>query len=175
MKHSLQQGFIIIFFASVIVFLYSLWDIIFQKNSIIISLTLYFMLLSIVLIFYYQFIFRRQGKKDPIQVFKKTLEGGLFHFKCPHCNGFFAIKESMFKTYGQTIITCPDCGKLGIIKPKPPIVYDAIPEKKSTDVKFCCLYCGESLKLWAEGTEIYPILKVFSCPFCGVNKPLKKS
>jgi transcription elongation factor Elf1 len=174
MRHSLRDGFIIIFIASVMVFFYSLWDIIFQKNAKIISMTLYFTLLNIILILYYQYMYQRQRNNESVHVFKKTLEGGLFHFQCPHCNGFFAIKESMYKTHGQTIITCPDCGKLGLIKPSPPIVYADIPENKSIDAKFRCLYCGEGLKLWAEGTEIYPFLKVLSCPFCGVNKPLEK-
>jgi hypothetical protein len=54
------------------------------------------------------------------------------------------------------------------------MVFGLIPLKKSENVKFKCLYCGESLRIWAEGTEIHQIIQVFSCPFCGIKKPLKK-
>jgi len=174
MKNRWQLAYLIIFLLGILVFLYSVWEIIFQDNVLFISISLYLILIGIAVIIYYLYTSYLKRTIDSIQIFKKTLEGGLFHFKCPHCQGYFAVKESMYKANVKTIITCPDCGKLGMINPSSPIIYDIIPEKKSMDVKFKCAYCGESLKIWAEGTDLYPILKVFCCPFCGKNKPLKK-
>ena len=174
MKNKWQLAYLVIFILSIMVFLYSIWEIIFQENFLFTSISLYLILIGLASILYYMYSYYLKRTIDPIQIFKKTLEGGLFHFKCPQCNGYFAIKESMRKASGKTVITCPDCGKLGMINPASPIIFDAIPEKKSKDVKFKCAYCGESLKIWAEGTDLYPILKVFYCPFCGKNKPLKK-
>jgi len=80
----------------------------------------------------------------------------------------------MYHVGGKTIITCPDCGHLGVIHPKPAKTIGIIPEEKSENVLFKCLYCGESLWIWAEGTELHQKLHVFSCPFCGSKKPLKE-
>ena len=113
-------------------------------------------------------------KEDYIKIFTKTLYGGLYHFQCPFCKGIFAVKESMYHAKGKTIITCPGCGHLGKISPSSPKAIGLIPEKKSKNVLFKCLYCGESLRIWAEGTDIHQGLKVFSCPYCGREKRLKE-
>lgn len=166
--------FIFLLFFSVIVFFLSLWDIIFNKNFLTLNTMLYGILFGLSILFLLFPAIKRKYHRDYISTFKKTLYGRLYHFKCPHCNGFFAIKESMYTTKGKTVITCPDCGRLGRIQPDPPMIIGGIPENKSKNIVFQCLQCGESLKLWAEGSELYPSLRVFSCPFCGENKPLRK-
>ncbi len=109
-----------------------------------------------------------------IEEFKKTLKGGLNHFKCPNCKGIFAIKRSKNNNKKPIKMTCPDCGILGIIPSNPLCIEEEIPEKKSLKTNFKCLICGEEITIWAEGTDLYNNTQVFSCPFCGTKKPLKK-
>ena len=116
----------------------------------------------------------RGGYEEEIQSFHQTLSGRLFHFKCPSCQGIFAVKESMYNDHGATIITCPDCGDLGRIHASPPRTLALIPQKKSRNVLFKCGHCGERLWVWAEGADLYPNLHVFSCPYCGRDKKLKQ-
>jgi len=102
-----------------------------------------------------------------IKEFEKSLKGPLFHFKCPKCKGFFAIKKSKSDNKKTIKMTCPDCGIIGVIPPNPSIVEEEVPEKKSINANFRCNICGEGLTIWAEGTEILDDIKVFTCPFCG--------
>ena len=112
-------------------------------------------------------------KKDPVFLFEKTLHGGLYHFKCSHCNGVFALKESKKNDIRQLTLTCPDCGAIGQISSKPPVKIDHIPSKKSPRISFVCKKCGETLNIWAEGRPLSDHISIFSCPYCGNNKPMK--
>jgi len=166
--------FLFLIISSFIVFTISLWDIIFKKHLFLIVVLLYLLLYAIVLIL---MILRSKILSDDegyFEVFEKSLNGGLYHFKCPKCSGFFAVKESRYRNKKSVIMTCPDCGSLGRIPSIPPIIIQDIPRKKSGNVIFECLKCGESLKIWAEGTSIYPKLKIYSCPYCGNKKPLQR-
>ena len=107
-----------------------------------------------------------------VKEFEKTLKGGLFHFKCPTCKGIFALKKSKSNDEKPVKMTCPDCGIIGIIPPKPKSCEEQIPEKKSVKANFKCASCGEVITVWAEGSELYPDTCVFSCPFCGNDKML---
>ncbi len=167
-------SFIFLLIFSFLVFLLSIFDILMNVNVPSLIFILYMILFGAAFIIFLLSSNRFTFKENYIKTFTKTLYGGLYHFQCPSCKGIFAIKESMYNTKGETIITCPDCGHLGKISSSPPKTIGLIPEKKSKNVLFKCLYCGESLKIWAEGTDIYPKLKVFSCPYCGREKRLKE-
>jgi len=173
MELNWQWAFFFVMISNGIVFLFSILQIVFDRYYFFILFILYgllfFSLLSLFLFHRYTF-----SSEDLVRTFKKTLKGGLYHFKCPHCNGIFAIKESMYIDKKSVIMTCPDCGRLARIPPMPPVIKAVIPTKKSGNVRFQCQRCGESIKVWAEGTMIHPTLKVFSCPFCGNEKPLKR-
>ena len=106
--------------------------------------------------------------------FKKTLRGGLYHFKCPSCNGIFAIKKSRGDNKKSIKMTCPNCGEIGYIPVKPTCVEEEIPEKKSVNVIFRCTSCGEGITVWSEGAELTPSIKVYSCPFCGKEKTMTR-
>ena len=76
------------------VFILSIFDIIYDKDWMAVLLALYAIILIIVL---YIILTRSQKEKptiDTIEEFEKTLKGGLYHFKCPICLGFFAVKKS---------------------------------------------------------------------------------
>jgi predicted RNA-binding Zn-ribbon protein involved in translation (DUF1610 family) len=106
--------------------------------------------------------------------FEKTLKGSLYHFKCPNCNGFFAVKKSK-NDYKQPVkMTCPDCGEIGFIPFNPMFIEEEIPEKKSIKANFKCSICREGLTIWAEGTELYQDVHVYSCPFCGKEETMKR-
>ena len=109
-----------------------------------------------------------------LEEFEKSLRGGLFHFKCPTCKGIFALKKSKSNDEKPIKMTCPDCGAIGIITPKPKSCEEEIPEKKSIKANFKCATCGEGITVWAEGSDLYNDLCVFSCPFCGKNERLKR-
>jgi predicted RNA-binding Zn-ribbon protein involved in translation (DUF1610 family) len=125
-------------------------------------------------------MFRRKRTKivpveiDVVEEFEKTLEGGLYHFKCPTCNGFFAIKKSKGDNKKYVKMTCPDCGAIGVIPPKPASIEDFIPEKKSIKANFTCDICNETLTIWAEGADLYKKLQVYTCPYCGTIESMKK-
>ena len=109
-----------------------------------------------------------------IEEFEKRLEGGLYHFKCPTCKGIFAIKKSKGNNKKPTKMTCPDCGAIGVISSSPCQIEEVIPEKKSVKANFKCNICGEGITIWAEGTDLYKNVNVYSCPFCGEKKPLTR-
>ena len=71
-------------------------------------------------------------------------------------------------------MTCPDCGQISTVTPNPFVLEEEIPEKKSPNINFKCRSCGEGLMIWAEGSDLYPNVKVFSCPYCGTFKNLQR-
>lgn len=111
---------------------------------------------------------------NSIEEFKKSLTGPLFHFKCPICNGIFAIKKSKGDNKKSIKMTCPDCGRIGVIPPNPVLIEEGIPEKKSLKVNFRCNNCGEGITIWAEGTDLFDNIQVFSCSFCGKTNTMNR-
>jgi len=152
----------------------SFFDVIFDKGWMLVLLPL--LLIVTVFTFLTVFFFFKEETdiKETIQEFEKTLKGGLFHFKCPSCDGIFAIKKSKKNNKKPVTLKCPDCGKIGVIPPFPVKIEEEIPEKKSLKANFTCIKCGEGITIWAEGTELYKDVRVYSCPFCGEKKPLER-
>jgi predicted RNA-binding Zn-ribbon protein involved in translation (DUF1610 family) len=109
-----------------------------------------------------------------IEDFEKKLQGKLYHFKCPNCDGIFAVKKTKQNNKKRFKMTCPDCGKISMVIPNPFIFEEEIPEEKSLNINFKCRSCGEGLMVWAEGSNLYPNVKVFSCPYCGRLKNLQR-
>jgi predicted RNA-binding Zn-ribbon protein involved in translation (DUF1610 family) len=134
----------------------------------------------VLILFLIILIYQRSKRKkapvimDVVEQFEKTLEGGLYHFKCPTCEGFFAIKKSKGDNKQYVTMTCPDCGAIGVIPPNPSSIEDEIPEKKSIKANFKCESCGEGITVWAEGTDLYKKLHVYSCPYCGEDETMRK-
>jgi len=144
-----------------------IFNIIYDKEWIIFIFTLYFVqiIFGIFLIF-----FRKKKEKvfiNPFKEFQKSLTGQLYHFKCPNCKGIFAIKKSKGNSKKNIKMTCPNCGIIGVVPPNPAYVEEEIPEKKSIKANFRCKICGEGITIWAEGTDLFSNMQVFSCPFCG--------
>ncbi len=156
------------------VFLFTLYDIYFDKGwkTYLIIIYLIIILLNIILI-YIRIIDTKKIYLN-IEEFEKTLKGDIYHFKCPLCTGIFAIKRSKSNDKKPIKMTCPDCGIIGTIPSHPLCIEEEIPEKKSINAIFKCLICGEAITVWAEGTDLQKDIQVFSCPFCGITKPLKK-
>ena len=42
------------------------------------------------------------------------------------------------------------------------------------NINFKCSNCGEGVIVWAEGTELYHDVNVYSCPYCGIEKTLNR-
>ncbi len=165
--------FIAIIIFAFLVFLFSLWDIIYQEQWLERILALY----AILILLTFLFLVSREKKKTHAQKnvdeFEKTLEGKLQHFKCPSCDGVFAIKKSSQDNKQPFTLTCPDCGMTGSIPSKPLQVQQEIPEKKSVQTMFQCQNCGETITIWSEGTDmIQDQIHVYSCPYCGVKQDL---
>jgi predicted RNA-binding Zn-ribbon protein involved in translation (DUF1610 family) len=156
------------------VFIFTLFNIYFEKNWETYLLITYGIIILFTLFLIYKRLENTKKIYNNIEEFEKTLKGGLFHFKCPSCKGVFAIKKSKNNNKKTVKMTCPDCGIIGIIPPHPLCIEEEIPEKKSIKENFKCLICGEKITVWAEGTNLYEDIKVFSCPFCGIKKQLKK-
>ncbi len=156
------------------IFVFTIYDIIFSKNWQVYlaeSYIILFLLLIFVAILYHT---KKSVSPLSIEEFEKTLKGGLFHFKCPECGGIFAIKKSRSNDKKRVRMNCPDCGAVGIIPVNPFCIEEKIPEKKSSKAVFRCKSCGEGITLWAEGSELYPHIEIYNCPFCGIQKPLSK-
>ena len=171
-QNNYKNMFLIIAIISVIVFLFSLFDIVFNLSLMLFIIILYMILLilSFTLIIYYRY-FNIRGLNN-IKQFEKTLEGGLYHFKCQTCDGIFAIKRSKSNDNKPIKLTCPDCGSIGFIPSNPASIEEVIPEKKSININFKCNNCGEGITVWAEGTDLYQNMVIYSCPFCGDKKPM---
>jgi len=157
------------------VMFFSIWDIIFNKGWVYSIIAAYVILLFLVfLLVYMRSKLPIVTTEDAFEEFEKTLKGGLYHFKCPTCNGIFAIKRSRSNDKKPVKMTCPDCGELGILPEAAVCIEEEIPEKKSAGVNFKCELCGEGVTVWAEGTEIHPDICLYSCPFCGEQKPMQQ-
>jgi predicted RNA-binding Zn-ribbon protein involved in translation (DUF1610 family) len=165
--------FAIIFFAFLI-FVFSLWDILYDEQWLVRIIALY----GILLLLTFLFLVSREKKKPipqkTVDTFEKSLEGKLQHFKCPSCNGIFAIKKSNQNNKKPFTLTCPDCGMTGSIPSKPTQIEEMIPENKSVYKNFQCPNCGEWVMVWAEGTDMIQDEKVhvYSCPYCGTKQDL---
>lgn len=156
------------------IFLFTLFDIYYNKGWKTYLLISYSLIIILNLFLIYIRIIDTKKLYNNIEEFEKTLKGGLYHFKCPTCTGIFAIKRSKSNDKKPVKMTCPDCGIIGIIPTYPLSIEEEIPEKKSLKANFKCLNCGEAITIWAEGTDIQKNIRIFSCPFCGITKPLKK-
>jgi len=169
--------FFLLTFSALWIMIISIFDVIFDKGwmNIVIAVYAIILVLVIFLIFIRSIETREETKDiDIISEFEKTLKGGLYHFKCPTCTGIFAIKKSKRNDKKYVKMTCPDCGAIGIIPPYPAQQEEEIPEKKSIKVNFRCNKCGEGITIWAEGTELYQGVHVFSCPYCGDEETMEK-
>lgn len=175
MTYTKTKGFLILmvlFYLWVIIF--TLFNIYFNKGWNTFLIISYALLAIFTIIFLYLKIKNTRKLHNKIEEFEKTLKGGLYHFKCPACKGIFAIKRSKSNNQKSVKMTCPDCGIIGIIPSCPSCIEEKIPEKKSIKANFKCITCGEAIAVWAEGTDLYKDIQVFSCPFCGIKKQLIK-
>ena len=151
---------------------FSIFGVIFNKEWVLPILALFGLLFILTIIVILKS--KKPSVDEATEEFEKTLEGGLYHFKCPNCNGIFAIKKSKHNNKKYFKMTCPDCGKVATVSPLATCVEEEIPEKKSVNVNFKCTNCGEGVTIWAEGADLYQDVRVFSCPYCGVEKTLDK-
>jgi len=165
--------FIILIILSIWVLFFSVWDILSDKgwfNVIVASFILILILTAVFLILRFMKTF---DVVETFEEFEKTLHGGLFHFKCPVCYGFFAIKKSKENNDKYVKMNCPDCGALGIIPPHSDnALEEEIPEKKSVGKNFRCSFCLEGITIWAEGAELKENIVVYTCPFCGTENSM---
>jgi predicted RNA-binding Zn-ribbon protein involved in translation (DUF1610 family) len=159
--------FVILVVTGFFVLVFSVWGLVFDKPWTDRILAAYALLIILSVIFILATLIKSKGKADTIEEFEKTLKGKLYHFKCPGCNGIFAIKKSKSNDKKPVKMTCPDCGAMGIISPNPTCTEEDIPEKKSLKANFKCKRCREGLTIWAEGTDLYEELHIYSCPYCG--------
>jgi predicted RNA-binding Zn-ribbon protein involved in translation (DUF1610 family) len=155
------------------VLIFSIYDIVFGKGLMIAVIAVYIVLIALIILKFFRF------KKSNIVVntvedFEKKLKGGLFHFKCPICEGIFAIKKSKRNDEKPIKMTCPDCGAIGIVTSSPISIFEEIPEKKSLKANFKCTSCSEGITVWAEGTNLFKNVNVFSCPFCGQEQTMDR-
>ena len=166
-------GFASTAIASLILFVLILYDIFSLQHQF-----RFWFYASIILVFLslvlFLFMYRSSQKQsDPVALFEKTLQGGLYHFMCRDCGRMFAVKESRKNDIHSLKLTCPYCGSIGRISDQPPLIIDKIPSEKSPKVSFLCTQCGERLNIWAEGSSLSNEISIFSCPYCGSNKPMK--
>lgn len=166
--------FLVIILLSIVVLFSSMFDIVYGKEWLQIILAIY----AILIIFTIVLLFLAPTKKiaeskDSVEEFEKTLEGKLYHFKCPNCQGIFAIKKSSRNNKKPFTLTCPDCGTIGKISSSPPVVIEEIPKQKSENIKFKCKNCGEKVSIWAEGTDLVQDIQIYSCPYCGEKQSMK--
>lgn len=166
--------YLLIILLGLIIIVLSVWDVIFDQGRIIFMAGLYAIIVFIFAFFVISKFRRSSLEKTTIEEFEKTLRGKLYHFKCPSCNGIFAIKKSRHNNKKSFRMTCPDCGTVGFVSPTPKCVEEEIPEKKSVNVNLKCGNCGEGVTIWAEGADLYQDVRVYSCPYCGVEKTLNK-
>src|SRR4030042_695746 len=123
--------FIILIILGFWVMILSIFGIIFDKNWTSSILAAY----GLIIILAFTLIFIRSTKPyivpESVEEFEKSLKGGLFHFKCPSCNGYFAVKKSKRNNKKIVKMNCPDCGIIGVIPAySTPVLEEQIPEKK---------------------------------------------
>ena len=167
--------FVILILLNFWLLVFTIWDIIFDKGWKIVIISSYALLITLIFILIYFRSTKLKVIEDSIQEFEKTLEGGLYHFRCPSCKGFFAVKKSKGNNNKPLKMTCPDCGLVASIPVKPLLEEDEIPEKKSIGVTFKCESCNEGITIWAEGSELYQNMHVYCCPFCGKEGTMNKN
>jgi len=171
---NLLKGFkipILLIIISFWIMIFSIYDILFNKEWTVIIFICYIIIILMLILF----IFIKMKYPDlAVYEFEKTLQGGLYHYKCPMCDGYFAIKKSKSNDDKPFKMTCPDCGKTGMINVKKIVIDEEIPEEKSNSLNYECNNCGEQITIWAEGTEIIDEITLYSCPYCGILKPLEK-
>jgi DNA-directed RNA polymerase subunit RPC12/RpoP len=156
------------------VLIFTIYDILLDKGWQWILIGAYIVLIFLLIIVTIIRTMKRPKPMGTVEEFEKTLKGGLFHFKCPTCEGIFALKKSKSNDEKPVKMTCPDCGSIGIIPPHPKSIEGEIPEKKSIKANFKCITCGEGITVWAEGSDLYPNTCVFACPFCGKDEMLNR-
>ena len=154
------------------VFVFTIYDMFFDKDWQLMLIAAYIAIIILTILVIFIKKIKKPKTLATIEEFEKSLKGGLFHFKCPTCEGIFALKKSKSNDETPLKMTCPDCGAVGIIPPNPKSCEEEIPEKKSVKANFKCATCGEGITVWAEGSELYPNISVFSCPFCGKDEML---
>lgn len=167
--------FIILFIVGICTIILALVDIIYDRGWFLVTIILFIAIIFIAFVLILQKIQKRNAIVDIFRDFEKKLKGGLFHYKCPTCEGIFAIKKSKSNNKKPLKLTCPDCGAFGIISPNPPVIEDRIPETKSLNANFICNNCREGITIWAEGKNLYEKITVYSCPFCGKEEALKRA
>ena len=171
----LRLPFIGLLMMAFILFLVSIWDILNEQEWLQTILAIYGIIIILAIVMLFLGVKKESTTEETVKIFEKTLEGKLHHFKCPSCDGIFAIKKSKANNKRSFTLTCPDCGALGTIPTKPQTVIDSVPEQKSMKTRFKCSNCGEWVTIWAEGAPLFSHIHVFSCPYCGENKPLSSS
>jgi len=176
--NSIKFIWLIILFViiGIVLLVFSVFDVLNNLGLIFISIPGY---IVIVVLFLFLIFKRLRIKIVPIEIdaveeFEKTLEGRLSHFQCPQCHGIFALKKSKENNQNPVKLMCPDCGAIGVIPATPQLTQAAIPEQKSRHAVFECTQCGETLTLWAEGVELYTGIRVFTCPYCGVEQSMSR-
>ncbi len=168
-----KVGFALTAISSILLCIISIYDIVSLQERF-----RYWLLASIalvivsILIFIYMYRSSRK-QMDPVILFKKTLQGGLYHYQCSICKGIFALKESRKNDSRDLTLSCPGCGAIGRISSKSPKMVEQIPTEKSPRISFICTICGERLNIWAEGKPLIDNISIFSCPYCGSKKPMK--
>lgn len=166
--------FILLMLLGFWVLFFSIWGVIFDKGWTSLILASYALLIILAVVFIVLKLIKPGVREKTVEEFEKTLMGRLYHFKCTSCNGIFAIKKSRHDNKKLVKMTCPDCGEIGVISATPKYIEEEIPEKKSVNVHFKCNSCGEGITIWAEGTELYPDVRVYSCPYCGEEKTMNR-
>jgi predicted RNA-binding Zn-ribbon protein involved in translation (DUF1610 family) len=164
--------FVAIIILAFVVFLFSLWDIVYNEQWLERIIALYGILVILTVLFLVSKEKKKPVVKKTVDEFEKSLKGKLHHFKCPLCDGIFAIKKSKQNNKKSFTLTCPDCGTIGTVPSKPSRVLEEIPEKKSVHKNFKCEHCGEWITVWAEGVDIVTDVHVYSCPYCGTKQDM---
>lgn len=169
-----QAPFLLLMLLGFFTLFFSVLGVVFNEDWIIPVLLLYVIWIILTFTLLLLKISKKGFRKNMVGEFEKTLKGGLYHFKCPSCNGIFAVKKSKRNNKKPVKMTCPDCGNIGFIPTNPRSIEGDIPEKKSIGVNFRCVTCGEGVTIWAEGTEINQNMNVYSCPYCGMEKTMSR-
>ena len=166
--------FILMIIIGLGVLIFSIYDIIYDKEWIVRTFAAYALIFVILIILIIYRLRKKEVNFVTVEEFEKRLKGRLYHFKCPICSGIFALKKTKSNNKKYVQMTCPDCGAIGVISPDPAQIEEEIPEKKSAKANFKCNICGEGITVWAEGTDLYSDVHVFSCPYCGEKEQLNR-
>lgn len=150
----------------------SLWALIYGKQWFERILILNIILLLFLIVFVYSRIIKPSVYDNIVK--EKKIKDDSLHFKCPKCKGFFAVKKSKSIYDGPLKLTCPACGTIGTIPISPKLIIAKIPDEKSINTDFKCSNCGEQISIFTEGTKLFNKVKLFSCPCCNTQQPLKK-